>query len=154
VFRHGNPNDPGEEMDTETMLARIAEIQRRYSIETMLWMGGEPLLRPDVLAEGTRLFSENTITTTGTIDLIDLPGCLYVISIDGPPELNDAVRGKGSFEKVMKTLSRASDAFQSTISGQCVVTKLNEVCLEETVEVLRRSRIETMTFSFYTPSTE
>lgn len=154
VFRDGNPNDPSEEMETETMLARIAQLQTRHSIETMLWMGGEPLLRPDVLVEGTKLFRQNTITTNGTLDLIDLPGSLYVVSIDGPPEVNDAVRGKGSFDKVMKTLSRVPGSFQTTITGQCVVSKFNEMCLEETVEILHRSRIDTMTFSFYTPTKE
>jgi len=139
-------------MDTETMLAKIAEIQKRYTIETMLWMGGEPLLRPDVLVEGAKFFKQNTITTNATLDLIDLPDSLYVVSIDGPPELNDAVRGKGSFKRVMHTLSRVPDRFQSTVTGQCVVNRLNERCLEETVDVLRASRIETMTFSFYTPS--
>lgn len=151
VFREGNPNDPGEEMEAAEMVAKIAELQKRHSIETMLWMGGEPLLRADVLAEGSKLFPNNTVTTNGTLDLIDLPGVLYVVSIDGPPEVNDAVRGKGAFDKVMGTLSRVPEGFGPTVTAQCVVNRLNEGCLEETVKVLQASRIETMTFSFYTP---
>lgn len=117
----------------------------------MLWMGGEPLLRPDVLREGVKIFKQNTITTNGTIDLIDFPGCIYVISIDGPPDLNDAIRGKGAFDKIVNTLSRVSDKFASTITCQCVVTRTNENRLEELVKILRPMRFEGMTFSFYVP---
>jgi MoaA/NifB/PqqE/SkfB family radical SAM enzyme len=143
VFREGNPNDPHDEMDTETMLFSLAELQQRHGIESMLWMGGEPLLRPDVLEGGVTLFIRNTITTNGTLDLLDLPDTLYVVSIDGTPELNDEVRGKGSFDRVMKTLSLVPVGFGPKVTCQCAVTRVNEPCLEELVELLRPSRIET-----------
>jgi len=139
-------------MDTETMLGKLSDLQKQYQIITMLWMGGEPLLRPDVLREGVKIFEKNTITTNGTIDLIEFPGCIYVVSIDGPPDINDVVRGKGSFDKVMKTLSRVPEKFKSTVMCQCVVTKANEDRLEELVDILRKTRAEGMTFSFYVPT--
>jgi len=153
VFREGNPNAPAGEMDSKTMVARLAELQKRHSIHTMVWMGGEPLLRPDVLRQGVKLFSKNHVTTNGTIDLIDLPDCLYVISIDGPPEINDAIRGHGAFERVMKALSRVppKDEFGPTVMCQCVVTRSNEDALEDLVKLLMPTRIEGMTFSFYVP---
>lgn len=151
VFREGNPNDPRDEMDSQSMVGKLSELQKRHEIQTMLWMGGEPLLRPDVLREGTKLFARNNVTTNGTLDLIDLPRCIYVVSIDGPPEINDAIRGKGTFERVMKTLSRVPEQFEPTVMCQCVVTKQNEDKLEETVDHLRSTRIEGMTFSFYAP---
>jgi MoaA/NifB/PqqE/SkfB family radical SAM enzyme len=138
-------------MDSRTMLRKLEEIQKRHSIHTMLWMGGEPLLRPDVLSEGAKLFEKNHVTTNGTLDLIDLPRCLYVVSIDGPPGPNDQVRGEGSFEKVMKTLERVPGDFAPTVMCQCVVTKQNQGVLEELVRLLRPTRLEGMTFSFYVP---
>jgi len=119
----------------------------------MVWMGGEPLLRPDVLREGVKLFAKNHVTTNGTIDLIDLPKSLYVISIDGPPEVSDAIRGEGAFEKVMKMLDRvpAPNEFEPTVMSQCVVTKSNEDTLEEMINILKPTRIEGLTFSFYVP---
>ncbi|GAB4348905.1 MAG: hypothetical protein Kow0099_31700 [Candidatus Abyssubacteria bacterium] len=152
IYREGNPNDSRDEMDTRAMVATLAELQKRHGIQTMLWMGGEPLLRPDVLREGAPLFARNHVTTNGTLDLIELPRCIYIVSIDGPPDLNDAIRGAGSFERVMKTLSRVPEGFGPTIMSQCVVTRTNQGRLEELVKMLRRSRIEGMTFSFYTPS--
>jgi sulfatase maturation enzyme AslB (radical SAM superfamily) len=154
VYRNSNPNDRSSEMDTQTMLKRLSELRRSHGIERMLWMGGEPLLRPDVLEEGVTIFSENTITTNGTINPIELPNCTYVISVDGPPELNDAVRGKGTFKKVMKTLSSIPEQFASTIMCQCVVTRQNEDSLEELIKLMQTTRVEGMTFSFYVPPKE
>ncbi len=104
VLRQGNPNSPLNEMDTPTMIEELSKLKNQHSINSMLWMGGEPLLRPDVLLEGTRLFSANTITTNGTLDLLDLPKCNYVVSIDGAAEVNDSIRGKGSFRRIMNKL--------------------------------------------------
>jgi sulfatase maturation enzyme AslB (radical SAM superfamily) len=104
-----------------------------------------------VLREGTKLFPKNTVTTNGTIDLIDLPRCTYVVSLDGPQELNDAIRGKGSFRRVMKTLSRLPDDFEPTVMVQYVVTKENEAGMEETLHILRETNAQGMTFSFYVP---
>ena len=152
VYRDGNPNDPRGEMDTPTMLQKIAERKERHGIGGVLWMGGEPLLRPDVLREGTKLFAKNIVTTNGTLDLIELPHCTYVVSVDGPPELNDSIRGKGSFEKIMNTLAHVPEEFGPTVMCQCVVTKANEHVLEELVELIRPTRAEGMTFSFYVPT--
>lgn len=151
IYRGGNPNDRADEMETPVMLKELAELRRRHGIQAMLWMGGEPLLRPDVLQEGVKFFERNTITTNGTLPPVELPGCTYVISVDGPPALNDAIRGKGTFEKVMKTLSQIPETFASTIMCQCVVTKENEDFLEELVDLLRPTRAEGVTFSFYVP---
>jgi len=152
IYRDGNPNDASAEMDTPTMLKKLAKLQNRHGIQNMLWMGGEPLLRPDVLSQGIKLFSTNRITTNGTLQPIELPDCIYVISIDGPPKLNDAIRGKGTFDKVMNTLDRIPDKFSSTIMCQCVVTRQNEESLEELVKLLQPTRAQGMTFSFYVPT--
>ncbi len=151
VFRDETPHSAQDEMDTLTMIATLRELQARHGIRLMLWMGGEPLLRPDVLRQGAEIFSINTVTTNGTLDLIDLPRCTYVVSIDGPPELNDAVRGRGSFDRVMRTLSRVPSDFSPTVMCQCVVTRCNEDALEELVEILRPTSAQGMTFSFYVP---
>jgi MoaA/NifB/PqqE/SkfB family radical SAM enzyme len=151
VFRDETPHSVQGEMDTPTMIATLRELQAHHGIQLMLWMGGEPLLRPDVLGQGAEIFAHNTVTTNGTIDLIDLPRCTYVVSIDGPPRLNDAVRGRGSFDKVMGTLSRVPDGFSPTVMCQCVVTRRNEDALEELVKILRPTKAQGMTFSFYVP---
>ncbi len=151
VLRQANPNDLRNEMTTPRMLEELAQLQRTHGIKSMMWMGGEPLLRPDVLIAGTRLFADNTITTNGTRDLLKIPNCNYVVSIDGPPEINDAIRGEGSFESVMNTLSRLPPDFGSRVMCQCVVTKANEDVLEEFVLRLANTRADGLAFTFYVP---
>jgi MoaA/NifB/PqqE/SkfB family radical SAM enzyme len=133
------------------MLDRLSRLRERHGIESMLWMGGEPLLRPDVLAAGTRLFASNTIATNGTRDLLDIPNCSYVVSIDGPREVNDAIRGEGSFRQATDTLSRIPRHFGHRVMCQCVVTRQNEDSLEELVRHLESTRADGLTFSFYVP---
>ncbi|MCC6641764.1 MAG: radical SAM protein [Deltaproteobacteria bacterium] len=156
VFREANPNEAPEsirdELGDAEVLETLAGLRDRHGITTMLWMGGEPLLRPRLLAEGVRLFPRNTITTNGTAPLIDFgPGVLYVVSLDGPEDLNDALRGDGVFRRVMRNLSRIPEGFSSPVQAQCVVTRRNEKRLEELVCALRQTRVGWMTFSFYVP---
>jgi MoaA/NifB/PqqE/SkfB family radical SAM enzyme len=155
VYRDGNPNQrPGrlaDEMDTHTMLQTLEQLRDRHLIHTMVWMGGEPLLRKDVLTEGVKLFTKNTIVTNGTIDLIDLGPCVYVVSLDGLESVNDPVRGKGSFKRVMRTIGRIPDAFEPTVQVQCVVSRENENRLEELLQLLIDTKVDGLVYSFYIP---
>lgn len=156
VYRDDNPNEQlgprGEPTDDE-IIELLSELRERHGIQRMLWMGGEPLLRPQLLRRGVELFAENTVTTNGTRPLVDLgPDVLYVVSLDGPPEMNDAVRGTGTFQRVMDRLAAIPDGFSSPIQVQCTVTPLNQHGLEELVDTLIGSRVEWITFSFVVPS--
>jgi MoaA/NifB/PqqE/SkfB family radical SAM enzyme len=155
VFREGNPNDPAkrltDEMDKDMMLETLALLRDRQQIRTMVWMGGEPMLRKNVLREGVKLFEENTVVTNGTIDLIDLGKIVYVVSLDGPEEINDSVRGKGCFKRVMRTLGRLPEPFEPTIQIQCVVNKENENHVEELLQTVIDTRADGLVYSFYVP---
>jgi MoaA/NifB/PqqE/SkfB family radical SAM enzyme len=151
VFREGNPNQaPAKVSDEPTddeIVATLAQLRDRHGILSMLWMGGEPLLRKSL-----PLFRRNTITTNGTVPLPDLgPGALYVVSLDGPEDLNDSIRGNGVYRRVMRTLSRIPDGFSSPVQVQAVVTRKNQDRLEELVTAVRATRAGWMTFSFYVP---
>ena len=159
VFREGNPNEAPrsirDEPDDDAMLETLAALRDRHGIRSMLWMGGEPLLKPDLLARGVRLFPNNTITTNGTAPLLDLGrGVLYVVSIDGPEDLNDSIRGEGTYHRVLANLGRLPADFGSPLQVQCAVTRTNQDRLEELVDALRETRVGWMTFSFYVPRAE
>lgn len=156
IYRDGNPNEQTvsirEEMSDETILDTLGGLRDRHGIVSMLWMGGEPLLRPKLLRKGVGIFARNTITTNGTVPLIDFgANTLYVVSVDGPEDLNDAVRGQGTYAKVMGNLARRSTDFATPVQVQCVVTRRNQHRLGELVEALRDARVDWMTFSFYVP---
>jgi MoaA/NifB/PqqE/SkfB family radical SAM enzyme len=156
VFREANPNAAPdsirEELGEAEILETLAALRDRHGILSMLWMGGEPLLKPRLLTEGVRLFRRNTITTNGTAPLLDLgPHVLYVVSLDGPEDLNDAIRGPGVFRRVIRNLSRIPAGFASPVQVQCVVTPRNERRLAELLDAVRETRAGWMTFSFYVP---
>ncbi|MFQ5829378.1 MAG: radical SAM protein [Candidatus Methylomirabilia bacterium] len=157
VFRKGNPNEAPasirDEMSDAAILETVRGLRDRHGIPSALWMGGEPLLKRELVAAGIRLFPRNTITTNGTIPLVDFgPDVLYVVSLDGPENLNDAIRERGVYRRVMRTLSRIPEDFSTPVQVQCTVTKRNQHRLEELVRVLRDTRVGWMTFSFYVPS--
>jgi MoaA/NifB/PqqE/SkfB family radical SAM enzyme len=160
VYRDSNPGSAsgrrtrGEPGDDE-MLETLAMLRDRHGIRTALWMGGEPLLRGALLRRGARLFERNTVTTNGTLALPDLgANVLYVVSLDGPEDVNDALRGRGTYKRVMRNLSRLRSDLESRVQVQCTVTRRNQDRLEELVRALRETRVGWMTFSFYVPRTD
>jgi MoaA/NifB/PqqE/SkfB family radical SAM enzyme len=159
IFRDGNPNEAPlsirDEMGDDVMLSTLRKLRDRHGIKSMMWMGGEPMLRHKLLKKGFELFESNTVTTNGTVPLIDFgPDLLYVISLDGPEDLNDAIRGAGVFRKVMKNLAALPEDFQSPFQVQCVVTRANQDSLEELVIHLIDSPVRWMTFSFLVPTSD
>jgi MoaA/NifB/PqqE/SkfB family radical SAM enzyme len=157
IYRDGNPNQaPASiraEMSDDNMIATLSELRDRHGIKSMLWMGGEPLLKRRLLGVGVRLFERNTITTNGTIPLVDFgPAVHYVVSLDGPEDLNDALRGAGSFRRVLANLAKVKSDFVSTVQVQCVVTRQNQDRLEELIVALHATPVGWITFSFYVPT--
>ena len=155
VFREGTPNTPTDknEMPAEEMIKEIKKFKKKHGIFRMLWMGGEPLLRKDVLKLGVKLFPQNVIATNGTLPLFNLgPKIKWAVSIDGPEEYNDEVRGKGSFKKIIHNLNELPDDFTGDLQCSCAVTKRNEDSLEELIKILRNeTQARGVTFSFYVP---
>jgi MoaA/NifB/PqqE/SkfB family radical SAM enzyme len=119
----------------------------------MLWMGGEPMLRWKTVAKGVGLFRKNVITTNGTLALRPFPANVqYVVSLDGPEEINDQYRGKGIFQKVMARIAALPEDFPNTVQVQCVVHKGNEEHLSRFVAGLRKTKVDGVTFTFLSPS--
>lgn len=155
VFREGNPNIPTteNEMPAIQMVKEIQHFKELYGIRRMLWMGGEPLLRKDVLRLGVKLFSDNVIATNGTVPLINLgPKIKWTVSLDGPEIPNDEIRGKGSFKKVINNLNNLPEDFKGDLQCNCVVTRKNENNFEEIIDILKyETPIRGITFSYYVP---
>lgn len=157
VFRDGNPNEAPrsirDEMSDDVMVNTVAHLRDRHGIGAALWMGGEPMLKPRLLKRLVKLFNHSTITTNGTAPLIDFgPSVLYVVSLDGPEDLNDQIRGAGVFKRVLGNLERLSEDFSSEFQVQSVVTRTNQDRIEELVESLIHTRVGWMTFSFLVPT--
>src|SRR3990172_5875720 len=156
VYRDGNPNEAANDPTDEDLLAQIRSLRDKHGIQAMLWMGGEPMIRKDLLREGLRLFTRNTITTNGTIPLEDFSASAkdltYVVSLDGPEAVNDAIRGKGVFQRVLANVAKLPKDFPHTVQCQCVVTRKNQALLPQFVETLQGSNFDHLTFSFHVPA--
>ena len=81
--------------------------------------GGEPLLAPgikDLLTELLDRKMKVSLISNGTVHKDDIFKLMvekklmhFMLSLDGPEAIHDEVRGKGHFEKTMKTASRIAE---------------------------------------------
>lgn len=114
---------PGE-MDTREITGLLREL-RRLGTVAVSFTGGEPLVRKDIgtilrTAHGLGLYV--SLNTTGAL----LPEKRWLLqyvdnvelSLDGPKEVHDLQRGKGSFESTMKAaeLTRGKVGFNFTVT--------------------------------------
>ncbi|MDP6979023.1 MAG: radical SAM protein [Myxococcota bacterium] len=157
VFRDGNPNEAPrsirDEMSDDVIVDTMVHLRDKHDISAALWMGGEPTLKPKLLRRLVELFEHSTITTNGQAPLVDFgPHVLYVVSLDGPKDLNDQIRGEGVFERAIANLERLPEDFSSKFQVQSVVTRSNQHRVEELIESLRETRLGWMTFSFIVPA--
>jgi len=153
VYRDGNPNDMDDQIPDDELLERIEQLRDRHGLYAVVWMGGEPMIRWKLVERGVKLFSKNTIATNGTIPLRDFgANVTYVVSLDGPPDINDEIRGAGVYEKARANIQSLPDEFAPTVQVQCVVTKTNQHRLHELVEDFIDTKADGMTFSFLCPA--
>lgn len=127
------------EMTTDEALSMIDEFasmgMRRFSFN-----GGEPLLRPDIgelvsrcRSKGvfTTMFSNGSLVARNVEKLKDLD--ILVISLDGPKEVHDSQRMKGSHAGVLEGI-RAAKGAGINVWTNTVITRENLDYLPEMVE--------------------
>lgn len=107
------PHRPKDELSTDRVLAMLDEMAEAGVCRLGL-LGGEPLLRDDILEIVSharkrkfmvQLYS-NGYLVPQHLDAIRQLDSL-IISLDGPGELHDAARGKGSHAKVLRAIDAA-----------------------------------------------
>ncbi|HPS29419.1 MAG TPA: radical SAM protein [bacterium] len=74
-------------------------------IRMVMLMGGEPMLRKDVVMLASEMFPFVEMITNGTIALPENYDHRIFVSIDGTKKTNDRIRGAGVFDKVVKNVS-------------------------------------------------
>ncbi len=152
VFRDDNPNAARDKMDDETMLTRLADLRDKHNIKTMYFMGGEPMIRKDLVLKGVGMFERSTIVTNGTYGIPSIPGHVVSVSLDGPEHLNDPIRGDGVFAKVKDAICNRDQGDATAVIVQMVITRQNESGIEEFVEQVKDWPLNGVTFTFYVPN--
>jgi MoaA/NifB/PqqE/SkfB family radical SAM enzyme len=151
VFRDENPNASVDKMDDATMLRRLEALRDRHGIRTMLFMGGEPMVRRKLVLEAMELFEQSSIVTNGTYGIPCAPGRLVTVSLDGPREENDAIRGLGVFDRVEKSIRERDRDDGTIVMLQMAITKQNAPSIERFVEAVADWPVDGVAFSFYVP---
>ncbi|MDA8164972.1 MAG: radical SAM protein [Desulfobacteraceae bacterium] len=102
--------------------------------------GGEPLLRPDLFellaamrarGFGVNLLSNGTLIDRGKAERLRELGVGAVqVSLEGPPAVNDAVRGAGSFEAAVRGVKHLAAAGLA-VTLNMTLSRLNAGAFEE-----------------------
>ena len=116
--------------------------------EPTLWKDGDKDLR-DLILEGRRIgYFVIGYTTNGT-NVIYEDSDVISISLDGPKEVHDAIRGEGVFDTLMANLEKTK---HPNIFANMVVMKYNMDKVRETAElVAMNKRIRGLMLNFITP---
>ena len=152
VFREDNPNRPRDKMDDASMLLQLRVLRDRHGIRSMLFMGGEPMIRWKLVSEALKLFELSSIVTNGTYGIPCAPGTLVTVSLDGTETLNDPIRGEGVFQKVREAVHARDPDDGTIVMLQMAITKENAPGIEEFVEEVKEWPIDGIAFTFYVPT--
>lgn len=134
--------------DQEQWGQRIAELKKQYKLMySCTWVGGEPLLRKQLIENLRKHFLHNLVVTNGTIPLPDWPDVQFHLSIDGNEKAHEKMRRqKGLYQQMKKNCSRPD----LNVKGAMCVTSLNVDTVEEVIEEWR-PHLKAIMFDFYTP---
>ncbi len=135
---------PAVEMPTGTILDLVDQMAA-MGIQRLSLLGGEPMVRDDIgdivsrakrrgltvnlLSNGHRVAER--IDTLAGLDFLSL-------SIDGPPQLHDAQRGRGSFAETMAALEAARSR-KVPVWATMVLTNHNVGAVPEVIALARQA---------------
>lgn len=137
-----------EELIDADFLNRVIELKNMYpSVMHAGWLGGEPLLRKELLVQCTKFFPLNMIVTNGTIELPVITNSVFNVSVDGTREYYQQIRGAGCYDEVKENANRSDIRVNIT----CVLNRINSDCIEAFLEEWKKTSVQGISFSFYTP---
>jgi len=121
---------------------------RAGGLRAALLYGGEPTLRLAVCREAGRIFDAVLVFTNGTNGFPELKNGQWILSLDGPREVNDRIRGKGVYDLALNNVLRAP---RPPLVHMTII-RANQDSLEEFVQDLMNLPVKGIGFSFYTPT--
>lgn len=140
IYGIGNPKAASEELDFAVIDRILKETGHRHP--SFILSGGEPLLYSrfhDLVAILKKYQCFAYVCTNGTMlekyipAVIDNPFLIFYLSVDGPSEINDALRGEGSYTLVVDNLRRLKALRQNNYVGiQFTLQKENVPYLYDT----------------------
>jgi MoaA/NifB/PqqE/SkfB family radical SAM enzyme len=133
----------------------IADI-RRLHVQRVMLTGGEPLLHSNLWALCDRLQEHGIRVTLVTTGLLLAPHAAaiarsvddVVVSIDGPPDVHDAIRRvRGGFDRVARGLAALRDQTEPpVVTARSVVQRDNWRVLADTIDAVRALPLDGLSF--------
>jgi MoaA/NifB/PqqE/SkfB family radical SAM enzyme len=164
--------DSSYELSDEKLLEIVKEALWFGVEEFEITGGGEPMMRKELTLKIMEIIKKNkkfgNITTNGSLfDLADIKKIVKIgwdritFSLDGPDaKSNDAVRGKGTFEKVMKSINLFNQIKEKArkklpiIKFNVVVTNKNYNKIEKMIELAKKVNCSIVHFDSLTIHSE
>ena len=150
--KHCYFNEQGysSELSEEAWLARFDSWKKsgKFPFYQCSWIGGEPLLRKDLVEKGMKYFKSNMVATNGTIPLPNWPDVNFYVSVDGTEPYYKLMRGK---EHIYPIIKKNADRPELKIVVAMTVSKLNYPCIAEMLREWSKTKVKGLLFQFYTP---
>ncbi len=143
--------DQDQELKPDEWREKLKQLKSAgFPFWSATWVGGEPLMRPELVEEGRKYFRHNIVVTNGTHPLPHWLGVNYHISVDGTEAYHDDIRGRGVYEKIKKTIADSPEGMH--ISLACCLNKRNLACMEDLLEEwYRNPKVKHVLLDFFTP---
>ena len=98
------------ELTPEQWRIVIQNSYKKMKIANVTVVGGEPMMRKDVV----KVFSEEmknriSVVTNGMFPMMEING-LYFVSVDGPEETHNRIRGPNTYARIKKNVQNFVDA--------------------------------------------
>ena len=138
------------ELSVTEWLARFEALKKQnFPFMICGWIGGEPLLRKELVEQGKRYFKSNVVFTNGTINLPYWPDVTFSVSIHGTEHYYYEMTGAkpGTYQRIKKNVDRVD---LDVVLAFCV-TRLNYYCIEDMLEEWSKTAVKGIVFEFYTP---
>lgn len=129
------------ELMNETTVDKIMyELKRRgiSSIETLSLFGGEPFLNWNTIKysierfcsnfeiESIEIISNGWFVDNEKLEFLKRYNVKIVISVDGPEDITDCLRGKGTYKQVVRVFDEANKSGYNNISASATYTGYHE----------------------------
>jgi MoaA/NifB/PqqE/SkfB family radical SAM enzyme len=143
--------DQKNELTPDQWLEKLESLKKEgFPFYSATWVGGDPMLRKDLIEIGRKYFRINIVVTNGTFPLPDWKDVMFHISVDGTEAYHDDIRGKGVYAKLKKNINEAPDGLNISLAT-CLNNK-NLFCMEDLLEEwYPNSKVRHILFDFFTP---
>lgn len=129
---------------------RILDLKTKSKfMHSCTWVGGEPMLRKNVIERCKSHFLHNLVVTNGTMPLPDWPDVYFHLSIDGNEVAHETMRRQRGLYQLMKKNCSRPDLH---VTGAMCVTSLNVHTIADVIDDwATTTHLKGIMFDFYTP---